>query len=85
MLDIARLRVACIRTGVTVVTVQRNQVRLKARPLAASESVRLKRLSPRAVAKRDGEIVLPLTARPGEVAGTVAAFLDALFPEPDAA
>jgi transcription-repair coupling factor (superfamily II helicase) len=79
LLDIARLRAACVRAGVSVVTVQRNQARLKGAVLAQSQEIRLKRLAPRAVAKPDGELVIPLAVKPPEVAGALTTFLTEFF------
>jgi len=82
LLDVARLRVACLRTGVSGITVQRTTARLKAGPLSASQQVRLQRLAPKAVAKPDGELVIPIAAAPGQAATTITTFLNDFFPEP---
>jgi transcription-repair coupling factor (superfamily II helicase) len=48
LLDIARLRAACIARGIREVSVQRDAVRLEGWELKASEEARLKQTSPRA-------------------------------------
>jgi transcription-repair coupling factor (superfamily II helicase) len=85
LLDVARLRAAAVRLGIRSVTVQRGTARIQGLVLRESQKVRLRRLAPRAVAKDDGEVVVPLSTRPHEVAASLVALLDELVPpEPPA-
>ncbi|MFZ4514973.1 MAG: transcription-repair coupling factor [Acidimicrobiia bacterium] len=81
LLDIARLRVECLRVGVTMVTVMKNSARLRAQPLTASQQVRLKRLAPSAVAKPDGDLVVPLAVAPADAASAVRNVLMEFYPD----
>ncbi|MFI5046455.1 MAG: transcription-repair coupling factor [Acidimicrobiia bacterium] len=80
LLDVARLRVAALRLGIRSVTVQRGTARITGLDLRESQKVRLRRLVPKAVAKNDGEVVVPLAAAPREVASTLVDLLDELIP-----
>ena len=83
LLDVARLRAECARLGIRSVTVARNTARISGLVLRESQKVRLRRRVPKAVAKDDGEVVVPLTARPEDVAATLVALLaDLVPPEP---
>ncbi len=61
LLDVARLRVECVRLGIRSITVQRGTARVVGVALKESQKVRLRRLAPKAVAKED-ELVVPLVA-----------------------
>jgi transcription-repair coupling factor (superfamily II helicase) len=86
LLDVARLRAECARLGIRSITVQRNTARISPLELRESQKVRLRRLVPKAVAKDDGEVAIPLTAAPADVASTLVNLLGELVPpEPSAA
>jgi len=59
LLDVARVRAEAVRLGVSSVTVQKGQARIVGLELKESQKVRLRRISPKAVAKPD-EIVVPV-------------------------
>jgi transcription-repair coupling factor (superfamily II helicase) len=80
LLDVARLRAECVRLGIHSVTAARNIARLQPVELRESQKVRLRRLQPKAVAKADGELAVPLPARESP-AGFLVAFLRELFPQ----
>jgi transcription-repair coupling factor (superfamily II helicase) len=80
LLAVARLRAECVRVGATSISVQKGVARIDGLTLKESEKVRLKRLVPRAVAKDDGEVAVPLTARAGDVPEALVAFLQELRP-----
>jgi hypothetical protein len=48
--------------------------------LRESQKVRLRRLAPKAVAKDDNEIAIPLSVKPADVAPMLVALLDKLVP-----
>ena len=88
LLALARLRVACLRTGVTDVAVAPVRVggarhptaRLSPLGLAASAQVRLRRLAPGATYREGlGQLVVPLTGT-GRPAEELCALLDDLVP-----
>jgi transcription-repair coupling factor (superfamily II helicase) len=81
LLDVARLRVECVRLGIRSITVQRNTARVTGITLKESQKVRLRRLAAKAVAK-DDELVVPLAVRPGEVATALVDLLRELLPDP---
>jgi transcription-repair coupling factor (superfamily II helicase) len=81
LLDVARLRVECVRLGIRSITVQRNTARIVGVALKESQKVRLRRLVAKAVAKED-ELVVPLSVPPAEVATTLVELLRELFPPP---
>jgi transcription-repair coupling factor (superfamily II helicase) len=61
LLDVARLRAECVRTGVREVTVAKGTARLAPLQLLASRQVRLQRLNREAVYKEElGQLVAPL-------------------------
>ena len=68
LLDVARLRAECVRLGIRSITVQRSTARIAGLELRESQKVRLRRLAPKAVAKDDNEIVVPLSVKPADVA-----------------
>jgi transcription-repair coupling factor (superfamily II helicase) len=68
LLSAARLRAECVRVRATSVSVQKGVARIEGLELPESRKVRLKRLVPRAVAKEDGELAVPLPVPPAEVA-----------------
>ncbi len=80
LLDVARLRAAAVRLGLRSITVQRNTARIIGLTLRESQKVRLRRLAPKAVAKDEGEVVVPLAVAPQDVAATLVALLDELVP-----
>jgi transcription-repair coupling factor (superfamily II helicase) len=84
LLDVARLRVECVRLGIRSITVQRGTARVVGIALKESQKVRLRRLAPKALAKTsaggDGELVVPVAARSADVASELVALLQALIP-----
>ncbi|MDP8975401.1 MAG: transcription-repair coupling factor [Actinomycetota bacterium] len=84
LLAVGRLRAACARTGVREVAVARDTARISPVTLLASQTIRLRRLHPRAVYKQEAEqLVLPLgpkATRGVAVVDAVRELLDALFP-----
>jgi transcription-repair coupling factor (superfamily II helicase) len=86
LLDVARLRVECVRLGVRSITVQRGTARIVGVSLKESQKVRLRRLAPKAVAKTapggDGELVVPVAAKAAEVATALVELLQELLPAP---
>jgi transcription-repair coupling factor (superfamily II helicase) len=81
LLDVARLRVECVRLGIRAITVQRNTARITGLTLKESQKVRLRRLVPKAVPK-DDEVVVPVSVPANEVASTLIDLLRELFPAP---
>jgi transcription-repair coupling factor (superfamily II helicase) len=89
LLDVARLRVQCVRLGLREVNVVRTTgfgaptwtARLSPAQLKVSQEVRLKRLAPKAVYKADlAQLVLPVKGG-REVAAELAELLRTLFPD----
>jgi transcription-repair coupling factor (superfamily II helicase) len=80
LLDVARLRAECVRLGIRSVTVQRGTARVVGLELRESQKVRLRRLVPRAVAKDDGEVVVPLSVPAHEVSAALVGILGELVP-----
>ena len=81
LLAVGRLRAECVRTGVREVNVARDVVRMCPLRLKTSQTIRLRRLFPKAVYKEDlGQLVVPLVrgADPVEAARTL---LVTLVPE----
>ena len=68
LLDVARLRAECVRLGIRSIIVQRDIARITGLELRESQKVRLRRLAPKAVAKDDNEIAIPLSVKPADVA-----------------
>ena len=81
LLDVARLRVECVRLAIRSITVQRNTARIVGVALKESQKVRLRRLVPKAVAK-DDELVVPVSAAPEAVATALVELLRELLPPP---
>ena len=85
LLDVAKLRAECHRTGVREVTVARGMVKLAPLHLKTSQAMRLKRLFREAVYKEDlGEVFLPLKKKQNLVEGLIV-FLRDLIPVEQAA
>ncbi|HET7489940.1 MAG TPA: transcription-repair coupling factor [Acidimicrobiales bacterium] len=83
LLRVGRLRAECVRTGVREVTVARDVIRLAPLRLKTSQTIRLKRLFPRAVYKEDlAQLVIPVI-RNADPAEAVMALLHTLVPEGD--
>jgi transcription-repair coupling factor (superfamily II helicase) len=83
LLEVGRLRAECARTGVREVNVSRDVVRLAPLVLKTSQTIRLRRLFPKAVYKEDlAQLVVPLVrgAKPVEA---VLALLGTLVPAGD--
>lgn len=87
LLDVARLRAECVRSGVRSVSVQRGVARVVGPRLPESRKVRLRRLVPRATVKPAttsagpaDELVVPLAVAPGEVAAELVRLLRELIP-----
>ena len=80
LLDVARLRAAAVRLGLRSITVQRGTARIVGLTLRESQKVRLRRLVPKAVAKDEGEVVVPLGTGAPDVAAALVALLDELVP-----
>jgi transcription-repair coupling factor (superfamily II helicase) len=84
LLDVARLRVECVRLGIRSITVQRGTARIVGLPLKESQKVRLRRLAPKSVAKTtlsgDSELVVPIAAKAAEVASQLVSLLEELVP-----
>jgi transcription-repair coupling factor (superfamily II helicase) len=81
LLDVARLRVECVRLGISSITVQRGTARIAGVSLKESQKVRLRRLAAKAVAK-DDELVVPIAAPAAEVATAIVELLQELVPAP---
>ena len=79
LLDVARLRVECVRLGIRSITVQRGTARIVGLALKESQKVRLRRLAAKAVAKEE-ELVVPISAPAAEVATTIVDLLQELIP-----
>ena len=83
LLDVARLRAECVRTGVREVTVAKDTARLAPLALPASMRIRLQRLHRQGVYKEDlGQLVLPL-ARGTDPAPFLVELLRELVPQED--
>ncbi len=80
LLSVARLRAEAVRVGATNVSVQKGVARIDGLTLRESQKVRLRRLAPRATAKEDGEVAIPLTVTPDEVSDHLLALLRELIP-----
>jgi transcription-repair coupling factor (superfamily II helicase) len=84
LLDVARLRAECVRTGVHSVSVQRGIARILGLDLRDSQKIRLRRLVPGAVAKADGEVAVPVSGDGATVSATVVEMLADLIPADEA-
>ena len=83
LLRVGRLRAECVRTGVREVNVSRDVVRLAPLALRTSQTIRLRRLFPKAVYKEDiAQLVVPLV-RGVEPVEAVLALLATLVPAGD--
>ena len=81
LLEVARLRAECARTGVREVAVARDVARISPLALKTSQSIRLKRLYPKAVYKQDlDQVVLPLVG-PVPAAQSVRELLAVVVPD----
>jgi transcription-repair coupling factor (superfamily II helicase) len=84
LLAVARLRAEAVRVRATGVSVQKGVARIDGLVLKESQKVRLRRLAPKAAAKEDGEVVIPLSVRADEVPGALVTLLhDLVPPEPE--
>jgi transcription-repair coupling factor (superfamily II helicase) len=80
LLDVARLRAECARTGVREMTVSRDVARISPLKLKTSQTIRLARRFPKAIYKDDvAQIVLPLPPR-AKAAEFLVAFLAEIVP-----
>jgi transcription-repair coupling factor (superfamily II helicase) len=85
LLDVARLRAECVRTGVRSVSVQRGIARILGIELRESQKIRLRRLVPGAVAKADGELAVPVKGDGSAVSATLVELLRELIPAEETA
>jgi transcription-repair coupling factor (superfamily II helicase) len=81
LLAVARLRAECVRIRATNVSVQRGIARIDGLTLRESQKVRLRRLVPKAVAKDDGEVAIPLAVPADQVPDRLVELLAELIPE----
>jgi transcription-repair coupling factor (superfamily II helicase) len=80
LLAVARLRAECVRIRATNVSVQRGIARIEGLVLRESQKVRLRRLAPKAVAKDDGEVAIPLAVPADQVPDRLVELLAELVP-----
>jgi transcription-repair coupling factor (superfamily II helicase) len=80
LLSVARLRAECVRVRATSVSVQKGMARIEGLTLRESQKVRLRRLAPRATAKEDGEVAIPLAVAADQVSDTLLTLLRELIP-----
>jgi transcription-repair coupling factor (superfamily II helicase) len=80
LLAVARLRAECVRIRATSVSVQKGTARIEGLDLKESQKVRLRRLAPRAVAKPDGEVAIPVSGPPAGVPDALVELLRELVP-----
>jgi transcription-repair coupling factor (superfamily II helicase) len=80
LLAVARLRAECVRVRAKNVSVQKGVARIEGLELKESQKVRLRRLSPRATAKEDGEVAVPLAGPAESVPETLVTLLRELIP-----
>ncbi|MGQ0520713.1 MAG: transcription-repair coupling factor [Actinomycetota bacterium] len=81
LLRVGRLRAECVRTGVREVNVARDVARLVPLALRTSQTIRLRRLFPKAVYKEDmAQLVVPLV-RGADPVDAVLALLATLVPD----
>jgi transcription-repair coupling factor (superfamily II helicase) len=80
LLAVARLRAECVRIRATSVSVQKGTARIEGLDLKESQKVRLRRLAPRAVAKPDGEVAIPVASLAAEVPDALVELLRELVP-----
>jgi transcription-repair coupling factor (superfamily II helicase) len=62
LLEVAKLRAECVRLGIREIGVQKGQARIWPLELKESQKVRLKRLSPKAIVKDAGDLIVPTAA-----------------------
>ena len=79
LLAAARLRAECVARRISSISVQKGVARIEGIELPESRKVRLKRLFPKAVAKGDGEVAIPVSAPPAEVADALIGMLAELL------
>jgi transcription-repair coupling factor (superfamily II helicase) len=84
LLEVARLRVECVRTGVHSLSVQRGVARILGLDLRESQKIRLRRLVPGAVAKADGEVAVPVSGDGAAVSASLVDLLAELIPADEA-
>jgi transcription-repair coupling factor (superfamily II helicase) len=80
LLAVARLRAECVRLAARSVSVQRGVARITGLALRESQRIRLRRLVPRASAKEDGEVAIPVAGDGESVAGALVDLLRELIP-----
>jgi transcription-repair coupling factor (superfamily II helicase) len=85
LLEVARLRVECVRLGIRSVSVQRGAARITGLQLPESKKLRLRRLVPGAVAKEADEVVVPVGANGASVPTVLVDLFRELMPTDDAA
>jgi len=85
LLDVARLRAECVRTGLRSLSVQRGVARITGLELRESGKIRLRRLVPGAVAKPDGEVAIPVSGTGAAVCATLVDLLGELVPADEVA
>jgi transcription-repair coupling factor (superfamily II helicase) len=85
LLDVARLRAECVRTGVRSLSVQRGVARLTGLELRESQKIRLRRLVSGAVAKPDGDVAIPVSGSGAGVCSTLVDVLRELIPADEGA
>ncbi|HEX6310428.1 MAG TPA: TRCF domain-containing protein, partial [Acidimicrobiia bacterium] len=83
LLEVARLRVECVRLGIRSVSVQRGTARLSGLRLPESKKLRLRRLVPGALAKDGDEVVVPVRGNGVSVPGVLVELLGELMPAAD--
>jgi transcription-repair coupling factor (superfamily II helicase) len=79
LLDLARLRVECVRLGIRSITMAQRAVRIRGLELKASQEVRLQRLAPGARVSTE-EAYLPWPGDPAGAAAELVALLEDLVP-----
>jgi transcription-repair coupling factor (superfamily II helicase) len=84
LLEVARLRVECVRLGIRSVSVQRGTARIIGLQLPESKKLRLRRLVPGAVAKEADEVVVPVAANGAAVPAVLVELLGELMPAANA-
>jgi transcription-repair coupling factor (superfamily II helicase) len=80
LLAVARLRAESVRVRASTVSVQKGVARIEGLELKESQKVRLRRLAPKAAAKEDGEVVIPLSVPATAVPDTLVELLHELVP-----
>jgi transcription-repair coupling factor (superfamily II helicase) len=85
LLDVARLRAECVRTGMRSLSVQRGVARITGLELRESQKIRLRRLVPGAVAKADGEVAIPVSGSGAALCAALVDLLGELVPADEAA